>query len=261
MRSPRHKVLIYSGGGFCGCIWEWNFCFWDGEGRFYAGFHSGCDGIKDEKDALEVVRVLKAKNLTYSQKMGNSRINEHTMLLDYTKKKDCGEITKWNASLVGAILRCLDEELQEEHRIFIKCHVCGKTGQDLDDFVPDEACHQGMASWHKSFQCNECKCEFSCTSCGEDYRDSQESLIMTDENCGPICEYCYRDKIKRETFYGTESLKAGNIRDAILYRDRILKMKIILERFLGEDEDGNPVEPVEKPMPVSDELTPNLLTV
>lgn len=245
----KHKVFIYSGGGFSGCFWEWNICFWDKDGKFHNAHSTGHDGIKDEKDALETVKLLKKNQKTGDKDYNHplsSRINNETMLLDYTKKKDCEEIAEWCASLVQGIVKFIEETLNEDHEIYIKCHVCGKTGQDLDDFTLDDERHQGITGWHESFQCNNCRSEFSCTYCNEDYRGNEECLINKDENYSPICISCYKDMIADEIVAGTRFIKSRYDKGAILCRDKIIKMKIILEQFLGEDEEGNPVEQKEE---------------
>ena len=254
-----YRLFIYSGGGYDGCIWEYNVCFWDKDGKFHNAYSTGHDGIKDENDALETVKVLReferdgVKNYHHPL---SSRINQYTMLLDYTKEEDCKEIAEYGASLVTGIVKFINNILQEDHNIFIKCHICEKTGQDLDDFQLDEAKHQGMASWYESFVCNECRSEFSCSYCGEDYRECREALIMNDPDESPICVNCYQEKTERVRSRMQMMVKS-NIDEAICCRNEIERREKLVEQVVCDMEEAAQQEPEENLL--LNDATPNLL--
>lgn len=255
MSAYRHKILIYSGGNYSGCHWEWNWCLWDKNGNWHEGFASGCDGIKDEKLAIEVARAVKkigandTNVLEYSRlKSAFSQINSETALLDYAKVRDCKEITEWCATLVAGIVKYITEVLHEENKILIKCRICGREDNDVYEFELDDEHHQGLASWHESFTCNDCKSEFRCLHCGEDYRGAEEYLVKNDENHSPICQRCYEDRITYLVSNLVLLINAKEIDRAIECRKEIERRKEILAKHLGEDEDGEPIpeqEPVE----------------
>jgi hypothetical protein len=58
----KNKLMIYQGGGYDGCFWEWNAGYFDAEGEWYSLRHSGHAGIKDHDldKALAMAKKLKA---------------------------------------------------------------------------------------------------------------------------------------------------------------------------------------------------------
>jgi hypothetical protein len=58
----KNKLMIYQGGGYDGCFWEWNFGYFDDEGEWQSLGDSGCAGIKDydTEAALAMARQIKA---------------------------------------------------------------------------------------------------------------------------------------------------------------------------------------------------------
>lgn len=48
MSDLKSVVVSYQGGGYDGCVWEWNYAFLDKEGGFHSIFSSGVFGCRDE---------------------------------------------------------------------------------------------------------------------------------------------------------------------------------------------------------------------
>ena len=59
----KNKLMLYRGGGYSGCFWEWNYCFWDGNGEWFNIYSSGKDGIESEKAALEYAESIDYPNI------------------------------------------------------------------------------------------------------------------------------------------------------------------------------------------------------
>ena len=57
----KNKLMIYQGGGYDGCFWEWNAGYFDAEGEWCSLHHSGHAGIKDGDldKALAMAKKLK----------------------------------------------------------------------------------------------------------------------------------------------------------------------------------------------------------
>jgi len=49
--TPTSLLVMYQGGGYDGCFWEWNFFAFDRDGKFFNIFTSGRDGVKTEDES------------------------------------------------------------------------------------------------------------------------------------------------------------------------------------------------------------------
>ena len=49
----KNLLVAYQGGGYDGCIWEWNFFYWDPGGKWHNLYSSGCGGVICEEKAIE----------------------------------------------------------------------------------------------------------------------------------------------------------------------------------------------------------------
>ena len=60
------NILVqYSGGGYSGCIWEWNFFYTDKQGMFHDIYSSGCAGIDNMQDAAGFLEQDKSSTYVY----------------------------------------------------------------------------------------------------------------------------------------------------------------------------------------------------
>lgn len=55
----KNTLIQYEGGGYSGCLWEWNFFLWNKERKFEDIFSSGTAGIKTEEDAKKLLQSEK----------------------------------------------------------------------------------------------------------------------------------------------------------------------------------------------------------
>ena len=53
---PKSSVVAYRGGGYDGCIWEWNYAYIDAAGRFHDIFSSGVMGVTTAEDLLDLLQ-------------------------------------------------------------------------------------------------------------------------------------------------------------------------------------------------------------
>ena len=61
----KKNVLVqYDGGGYDGCIWEWNYFYIDTDGGFHDIASSGTGGIDNLKEAIELME--NGKNIALS---------------------------------------------------------------------------------------------------------------------------------------------------------------------------------------------------
>lgn len=139
----KNQLLYYQGGGYAGCIWEWNFCFWDGDGVWHNLYASGCDGAETEQQALEIAETLK-----FSAELVN--------LTDPERFKQFQQDN--NAELVLNIARELNENYN--YVLEIVCAECGYS------FTADR-CDDDIAINNSTIICYECRIVGTCDCCNE----------------------------------------------------------------------------------------------
>lgn len=179
----KNSLVVYQGGGYDGCWWEWNFFALNDKKEFIQGYSSGINGINN---------IEQAKNYLKS-KMNNSDIMDIFSLKSF---KDLQENLVKNYHV--NVLQQINEFLTDKFSIGleIECPHCHNMIAIDDIQSVAYIGNGGIGVQTAEFVCNECCCSNSCTKCGE-----------FDENLKPLfdddfCEYCYEDKVKEiiETF-------------------------------------------------------------
>jgi len=101
----------YQGGGYDGCYWEWNFFYFDADGKFHDLMSSGQAGCQTEEQAREL--LAEEKNSTYfydlSVDAGWRELNKET-----------------HPGLVMGIFRYFEDENDPDIVPFAVCSVCGE---------------------------------------------------------------------------------------------------------------------------------------
>jgi hypothetical protein len=140
MKSKLHQ---YKGGGYDGCIWEWNFCYHDDKGKWHDIFSSGSAGIKKEED-FDIDKIEFTYPLTQEG------------LDDFAKTS--------NAQQVLGTLRTLNKGGYDFQLKCSKCEtLCDPYEMELIDW---HGCG-GIAITADNYICSDCLCNGSCGYCGE----------------------------------------------------------------------------------------------
>lgn len=112
----RNLLVQYRGGGYDGCIWEWNFFAWDSSGKFLNIFTSGRNGVKTEKEAEELLSSQDTSGLYQYDLSTEASIDEFQ--------------SENNASNVIGIINLLNEKTgakeYEFPRMWFICDDCKK---------------------------------------------------------------------------------------------------------------------------------------
>lgn len=169
MKDRKNVLLQYQGGGYDGCFWEWNFCFWDKDGEWHNIFTSGSMGVKTEQDALAIIhRMVEQKHYIYD-------LDNEVQMLDFTANGH-----PQNVKMVA-------DYLSFNCGIFleVKCNECGSQVDVLGAIYGDS-----------DLLCEDCYGDHTCGYCGEYWNDTSD-FEMTDEY-GLVCEYCYEDIQKEQ---------------------------------------------------------------
>ncbi|HDY88533.1 hypothetical protein LCGC14_0360410 [marine sediment metagenome] len=177
----KDRLLYYQGGGYSGCIWEWNFCFWDADGKWHNLFSTGCSGVKTEIEALKIVETLEHKA-------------EVVKLMD----KKCFE--KFQENNNAHLVLSIAQQLNDKHgySLEVKCTEC-ECSFVADDYERD------TATDNYNIICSDCLSIGTCDVCNEysgpdelnrcnDDGDDDIGAELAEAGYYNVCNDCYEYK-------------------------------------------------------------------
>lgn len=189
----KNVLVQYQGGGYSGCFWEWNFFYFDRDGKFHNIFSSGREGVQNETEALEILdKPHVYKYLGYKE----------------ADKKEFA--TKTHPALVKMVIKWF-EDMNTDCPFYAICEICGNEVSYADELILDD--------YGQHIYCYDCYSFNSCSYCGEFYEpdeDEYNGLITTKEkiqelwdlpekiaetvfqNYTPCCECCLYKLAKQE---------------------------------------------------------------
>jgi len=161
----KNKLMLYQGGGYSGCHWEWNYCFWDDNGEWFSLYSSGKDGIESEKAALEYAESIDYPNV----------------IVDLTSQDEIDKMYKgFNEDLILSILDNLNE--QHDYELEVVCSGCNEYCTVEEEFI----FYEGV--------CPDCYSSGTCEHCNE-YAGPDDLEINTDtEDNEYWCSDCVNDE-------------------------------------------------------------------
>jgi len=172
----KNVLVQYSGGGYEGCFWEWNFFAYDVNGNFHNVFSSGRNGVTNAVDA----------DIYLSDPQYAADCDYYIYNLDTEKGlKDIA--TEINSGLVSGLVKWFDQFNDAE--LFPKwpyalCNKCGDELTDPDDiYLEDFRGAGGTEIQANSIICPDC--HTCCDKCGEYYDGAFKEV-----NGRYLCEYC-----------------------------------------------------------------------
>ena len=153
-------LLMYQGGGYDGCFWEWNFCYIDEYGKLLTIWASGVDGCKTIEDMDKY--IIKNKAGTNYHFIGNisyfaSGDMEDDPLKEFLDKMNDGHaiaICEWFAKEFG----------WEFH---MDCSKCKKEHPGREFQTTSYHGDGGIGVIYTDKICEECYLTGCCSYCGE----------------------------------------------------------------------------------------------
>lgn len=179
----KNILLYYRGGGYSGCIWEWNFCFWDRDGVWHDLYSSGCAGLDTAEKAAGYIAT--------------GFDDSDAELVDLTDPARFKQFQKDNnAILVLNIAKVLNKQF--DYRLEVTCYCCGASGESQDDE------HTALDNY--DIVCYECLNMRTCGCCNEFIKDDSD-MVYLDDNDDPsglskdgltdVCVDCYEYNIEQ----------------------------------------------------------------
>lgn len=104
-------LVCYKGGGYDGCFWEWNFAFFDKQGKFHDLFSSGSGGCTAENELTDYLNGDEERELIEIK-------NIQKFINDYATIQVLSVIKRLNTDL--------------GYSIPITCYECGQQETDMD---------------------------------------------------------------------------------------------------------------------------------
>lgn len=146
----KNKLVQYRGGGYDGCIWEWNYCCFDSDGKWQDIYHSGWAGWKTEESLINY--------------MENNTLDEDYYVYDIDQAGIDLFAKESNPCNVLDVAKALNNL---EYIIKIKCLECGLHSDPDEMFLEDWRGCGGIMSTADSLICHDCHAMGSCAYCGE----------------------------------------------------------------------------------------------
>jgi hypothetical protein len=183
------KLYQYRGGGYDGCIWEWNFfLFKDGgeeEDDFYDIYSSGNAGISTQNEARKYIK--------------EHHEDEHFYEYDLDKEDDIKEFEEENNSTnVGRVCDLVNTYLEKEV-MFFHCTYCGAkvypiNHHEYPSYFYDDQNYSGDGGIGIVFHaclCEECY-HNRCDKCGSIIQPPD--VAENDGHDQYLCGYCRAKK-------------------------------------------------------------------
>jgi len=179
------KLVQYRGGGYDGCIWEWNYAILI-DNKFHDIYSSGCCGC----DNIEkLVKYIKNKNIYYAYNLLDKK-----SIKDFTDNSNNDDIYN--------VAQYISENLGID--IFLTCTECNAEVLYTDVFLEGARGCGGIAITHDEIICQDCNSLYSCAYCQEFYGSDYDF----DENGN--CEDC-QEKLKKSDIEGLERYIKENL--------------------------------------------------
>jgi len=213
----KNLLVLYQGGGYDGCFWEYNFFYFDSTGKFHNIFTSGYAGIKTEKQAKDMLFYCNDKKTIQETKKDKwhkfylDNYNDYSIndifIYDTTKETDIFDFQNDNSyNLIGGIcdfINTLERKLKNETPMFYHCSYCNDKiypfGNDsYSSYFHDDHNYSGDGGIGINYHSLICEnCYFNrCGNCDSIINQSQDNEYMV-----MFSEYCVGQYIIENKYY------------------------------------------------------------
>jgi hypothetical protein len=180
----KNVLVVYKGGGYDGCIFEWNYCYFDKNGQFHNIFSSGSMGCPTLEDFLQ-------------GKKQTPQDFEYYNLDDEADRKKLAKQEPISNLICIAKFFILSIDFSGLDKIDfpVVCDECGETFSLIEavrdgiDIGQNPKGIGGIMSEYQKILCPECVSLGTCAYCGEYV--GKEYII---EESG-YCKWCHEEQI------------------------------------------------------------------
>lgn len=187
-KSP-NTLIVYQGGGYDGCFWEWNSYCIDANGEFHPLYTTGSGGI----GTVEKIDIVLSKPY----------VDAETFPL--TQEGIDRFLEGFNAQFVFTTAHLL---LEVGYEFELKCEECEKyTSLDYGQ-LEGYASMGGIVIAATKILCEDCYCSKTCGHCGEYFEHEEDLIFDRTLSIGTVCKYCVE---RRYTSIGLTKAQAYSI--------------------------------------------------
>lgn len=201
----RKNILVqYDGGGYDGCIWEWNYFYIDKQGTFENISASGTGGITDAKRAAE---LLENNGNSFSNRVFVYRLDNEKDMKSFAIETACPHVL--------GVIRWFNNYNSPDAEPFAICSECGRKVVDADEIhlIDIHGCG-GIMSTADNLLCYECYGAGVCGCCDEyvgtddviylggeySFEDEDMSIAakaLLDDGYCDVCEGCIAEMARQ----------------------------------------------------------------
>lgn len=153
------NILVeYDGGGYDGCIWEWNYFYIDENGVFEDIFSSGSGGITNLENALD---LIKNNGNSFSNKIYVYHLDNKEDIKTFAKESACPNVkmvidwfNAYNSPIAEPFAicsQCQCEITYADEIHLIDIHGCGGIMSTADNLLCYECYYLGVCGWCDEF--------------------------------------------------------------------------------------------------------------
>lgn len=177
--NPKDIVVSYKGGGYSGCIFEWNYFLFDSDGKFHDIGSSGSRGIDNEADALALLEEFKGWKPSFGDSNPDvfiTDLNDHDSILTFSRDTNEGHVI--------AVTKKVNE-VYGEPKMWFECDICK---EHVFDGIPEglRGCG-GITMCHSKKICEDCYSSHTCGYCGEFSEDIADLAMGKDKDRCTAC--------------------------------------------------------------------------
>lgn len=233
MNTIKSRLLLYKGGGYSGCIYEFNCCLWNGNGDWHNIFASGSMGLKTEEDTMVYLcRERPDCHYDQSKTLYGGEMGDFEMF-DITSKPDMDYFRdNYNPGIIFRVSEYMNDDAIE-NVLQVKCEQCGKEGEYCaDEWTSGNPVGEGgMVASNHSILCTECDNLYRCGYCGEKY---DKDTIFYNEG---YCPDCHETEVENKQTILKCKLEDGDWQQVWYWND-ILREMMGLNRHQLPDCEG-----------------------
>lgn len=179
-----NTIVQYKGGGYDGCIYEWNYAYFDAEGKFHSIFASGYKGCKNVEKLQEIFDYDESRYRQAMRDRAAGFSSRYDPELDLYELDNPEEIQRFGRQTPISHLIFVAKWFGDNHiplTLTVKCDECG-------EIVPVIGCDGegvhgigGTQMEYNKIVCPECESRGRCAYCGD---------YVGEENLNPDSGYC-----------------------------------------------------------------------
>ena len=151
-----NTLVQYQGGGYEGCFWQWNFAYFDKDGKFHCIVATGCKGCNTEKEMLAFLESARTTGR-----------RQEVYLYDLDDEEDIKEFgVEANPDHAIGVAKWFAEKNIDVNFVTV-CDDCGETVPVLECQGEGMRSCGGVVYCHDKTICNSCHEAGSCPYCGD----------------------------------------------------------------------------------------------